>query len=52
MTNLLFFSDEVELEAVVSVELVDAVLRDDRRGRRREAEMDPKTAGFFGSETF
>lgn len=47
-------NDEVELEAVEPVELVDEVLRDDRRGRRREAEMEPKggAAGLFGSEAF
>ena len=44
VTNLVALIDDDEVEAVdpVKLELVDELLRDDRRGRRREAEMDPK----------
>ena len=56
VTNLVALIDDDDVEAVepVEVELVDEVLRDDRRGRRREAEMDPKEAGFdlVASEAF
>ena len=56
VTNLVALIDDDEVVAVdpVEVELVDEVLRDDRRGRRREAEMDPKEAGFdlVASEAF